>query len=94
MTDRKDPNQGEGDRISARRYDDHVEEFVAEGKVPPAAYGAKAYVEKDPEGAERAERAARRGPHGYRGMIEEIVAKGRSMFERVCARITAASQKR
>jgi hypothetical protein len=94
MTDRKDPNQGEGDRISGRRYDRHVEEFVAEGKVPPAARNAKEYVEKDPEGAARAERAARRGPHGYLGMIEAVVAKGRSMFERMRARITAASQKR
>jgi hypothetical protein len=94
MNDRKDPNQGEGDRASARRYDKHAKEFVREGKVAPAARDAKQYVEKDPEGAERAERTARRGPHGYLGMIEDIVAKGRSIVERVRARITAATQKR
>ncbi|TMQ14797.1 MAG: hypothetical protein E6J90_26240 [Deltaproteobacteria bacterium] len=31
-----DGNQGEGDRISARRHDRHVREFVAGGKVDPA----------------------------------------------------------
>jgi hypothetical protein len=92
--DRKDPNQGEGDRASARRYDKHAREFVHEGKVPPAARDAKQYVEKDPEGAARAERTARRGPHGYMGVVEGIVAKGRSIFERVRARITAATRRR
>ena len=96
--DRKNQNQGEGDRKSARRYDKHVEEFVHTGKVEPAARTAKQYVEKNPESAARAERTARRGPHGYMGIVEGIVEKGRSIAERVVdrvrARITAVTRKR
>ncbi len=78
----KDPNQGEGDRASARRYDEHVERFVHEGKVPDAASEAKAYVEHEPEDAAKAERAARR--HGERWLsVDEIVAKGHSILDRV-----------
>jgi hypothetical protein len=94
MNDRKDPNQGEGDRASARRYDNHVEEFVSEGKVEPAARDAEEYVEREPKDAARAERTARRGPHGLRGQIEgiveEAVGKGRALFERMRARIAHA----
>ena len=88
MDQRKDPNQGEGDRISARRYDRHVEEFVEKGRVPEAAHDAKDYVEREPEDAARAERDARRGPHGrYRTTVDELVAKGRTFLERVRARL-------
>jgi hypothetical protein len=91
MDDRKDPNQGEGDRMSARRYDAHVEEFVAEGKVEPAAREAEDYVEREPKDAARAERTARRGPHGLLGrvedIVEEVLGKGRSVLERVRMRI-------
>jgi hypothetical protein len=94
MDDRKDPNQGEGDRQSARRYDEHVEDFVAEGKVDEAAREAKTYVEREPKDAARAERTARRGPHGLRGKVEDIVedvlGKGRALVERVRARIAHA----
>jgi hypothetical protein len=97
MDDRKDPNQGEGDRESARRYDRHVEEFVAKGKVRRAAQGAERYIEKDPEGAARAERTARRGPHAVKSMIEGIIAKGRALFDAVyegtLARLTAMTRK-
>jgi len=86
MERRKDPNQGEGDRASARRYDAHVREFVAEGKVPGAAGEAKGYVEREPDDAARAERVAKRGPHAVRASIDELVAKGRTWFERVRAR--------
>jgi hypothetical protein len=85
--ERKDPNQGEGDRASARRYDKHAREFVHEGKVEPAADEAKRYVENDPEGAARAERATRHGPHGMRAMIEEIFGAGRAMVERWRAKL-------
>ena len=84
----KDPNQGEGDRAAARRYDDHVEQFVAEGRVPDAASEAKTYVEREPDDAKNAERTARRGPHSHRfPSVDELVAKGRTLFERLRARL-------
>lgn len=79
----KDPNQGEGDRKSARRYDRHVREFVADGKVDEAASEAKTYVDRDPDGAEAAERAARRSPSQRRVSVDEIVAKGHNVLDRV-----------
>jgi hypothetical protein len=94
MDERKDPNQGEGDRTSARRYDEHVEGFIAEGKVESAAREAEEYVEREPKDAARAERTARRGPHGLRGtveqIVEEVVGKGRSLLERMRARMAHA----
>ena len=85
MSQDKDPNQGEGDRVSARRYDQHAREFVAEGKVPDAATEAKLFVERDPDDAAKAERVASRGPGGGRrwASVDEIVAKGHSVIERV-----------
>jgi len=83
MSQEKDPNQGEGDRISARRYDRNVREFVGEGKVPDAASEAKAYVERDPDDAAKAEARAKRGPRGTRVSIDELVAKGHTVVDRV-----------
>ena len=79
----KDPNQGEGDRVSARRYNREVSEFVAEGKVDEAAREAADYVQAEPEDAKRAERVAKRGPHPTRVSVDELVAKGRNVFDRV-----------
>jgi len=84
MSQDKDPNQGEGDRISARRYDRHVREFIGEGKVPDAANEARLFVERDPEDAAKAEAAAKRGPSAGRfASVDQIVAKGHSVFDRV-----------
>ncbi|HSD87798.1 MAG TPA: hypothetical protein VLB44_09805 [Kofleriaceae bacterium] len=83
MSQDKDPNQGEGDRISARRYDNHVSEFVAEGKVPDAAKEARNYVERDPEDAVKAEERAKRGPFSTRVSVDELVAKGHTVIERI-----------
>lgn len=84
MSQSKDPNQGEGDRISARRYDKHVREFVEEGKVSEAANDARQYVESEPEDAAAAEQAAKRSPSGSRGVsVDQLVAKGQSLIERV-----------
>jgi hypothetical protein len=83
MSQQKDPNQGEGDRISARRYDNHVREFVEEGKVPDAANEARRFVERDPSEATAAEEAAKRSPAGRRASVDELVAKGQSLVERV-----------
>ena len=85
--ERKDPNQGEGDRASAVRYDKHVEDFVAEGRVPEAAKQAEQYVEREPEDATKAEARAKQGPHPARWLKDELVAKGRSIFHRVRARL-------
>ena len=78
----KDPNQGEGDRVSARRYDDHVRDFVADGKVDPAAGDARAYVEREPEDAAKAEAAGKRGP-GAGISVDSMIAKGQSLLDRV-----------
>jgi hypothetical protein len=88
MSQDKDPMQGEGDRASARRYDSNVRKFVDQGKVADAAHEAEEYVERDPEGAEAAEAAARRGPPGgisssRRVSVDELVAKGQSLMDRV-----------
>ena len=83
MSQDKDGNQGEGDKVSARRYDRHVREFIGEGKVPDAANEARLFIERDPDDAAKAEERARRGPKGTRfSSVDQIVAKGRSVIER------------
>lgn len=80
----KDGNQGEGDRISARRYNEDVRGFVAEGKVEPAAREAAQFVEAEPDAAKAAERRAKRGPHGgTKVSVDELVAKGKTVIDRV-----------
>ena len=78
-----DPNQGEGDRGSARRYNQEVREFVAGGKVEPAGNEAETYVTQQPEDAARAERRAKRGPRSTRTSLDELVAQGRTVVDRV-----------
>ena len=78
-----DHNQGEGDRQSARRYNRDVRRYVVDGKVEDAAREAKDFVERDPQGAVRAEAKARRGPHGTRTSVDELVAKGRTIVDRI-----------
>ena len=82
MSQQKDPNQGEGDRASARRYDNHVRDFVTEGKVEAAAGDARAYVEREPDDAAKAEAAAKRGP-GINATVDQVIAKGHSLLDRV-----------
>jgi hypothetical protein len=77
-----DAKQGEGDRGSARRYNKEVSEFVAGGKVEPAARDA-ANVAHKPQDAARVERSARRGPRSTRTSLDELVAKGRTVVDRV-----------
>jgi hypothetical protein len=90
MSQDKDPNQGEGDRISARRYDKHAREFVAEGKVPDAANEARLFVEREPAEAAKAEATAKRGPKGRTISVDEIVAKGHSVIDRVRPMVSRA----
>ena len=78
-----DPNQGEGDKLSARHYNRQVRDFVAAGKVDPAARQAERFVEDHPDEAQRAEQAAQRGPQGSKVSIDELVAKGRTVIGRM-----------
>lgn len=77
----KDPNQGEGDRASARRYDKHLRDFISGGKVEPAATEARGFVDTKPDEAAAAERAAKRGPNGH--IYDDLVAKARSWLARL-----------
>lgn len=45
------PNQGEGDRRSARAYNEHVRDFIGDDRVDPAARAAAAAIDgpEDPE---------------------------------------------
>lgn len=88
-----EPNQGEGDKISARHYNRQVRDFVAAGKVDPAAKQAESFVEAHPEEAERAERAAKHGPHASKVSIDELVAKGRTVIDRVKPMVDRAVDK-
>lgn len=81
----RDVNQGEGDRVSARHYNQKLREFVGKGKVEPAARSAETYVEQMPEDAARAERDAKRGPRA-RGSspglsLDGLVSKARGLAE-------------
>lgn len=78
----KDPNQGEGDKVSARHYNREVREFIADGKVDDAAREAAHFVEAEPREAQRAERKARKGP-ASKVSVDELVAKGRTVIDRV-----------
>ena len=84
MSQHKDPNQGEGDRISARRYDKRVRQFIDEGNVPDAADDARLLGERDRDAAAKEEAAGKRGPKSGRfASVDEIVAAGHSVIERV-----------
>lgn len=83
-------NQGEGDKVSARKYNNDLRDFISSGKVENAANDAREYVEKDPEGAARAEAKAKRGTVRP---IDEIVAMGRSFVDRVKRGVAAFRDK-
>ena len=78
-----DRNQGEGDRKSARRYDRKLREFISQGKVDPAAHEAESHVERE--------------PHGTKVSVDELIAKGRTVFDRMrplVSRVVARARKR
>ena len=90
----QDPNQGEGDKLSARHYNSDLREFIAEGKVDDAAEDARLYVERDPDDAERAEAKAKRGPRRGAGVtVDELIAKGKTVIDRVRPYIERAQHK-
>lgn len=76
-------NQGEGDRVSARRYNKAARKFASSGKVAPAARAAERHVESAPAEAARAEREAKRGPKSRSAPANGLIAKGRSVVERL-----------
>ena len=55
-TDRPDKMQGEGDKASARKYNEATRDFVESGKVEDAAEQAGG---QDPAEAEQAEKSGR-----------------------------------
>ena len=75
MKQDKDPDQG--DRASARRYDRYIREYIADGRVRDAAR------DRDPDDARKSERAASRGPGKRSVSVDELVAKGHSIVDRV-----------
>jgi len=79
----QDGSQADGDRIPGQRYQRRVREFVAGGRVEPAARDAGRYVERDPDDAARAEAEARRGPRSPRVSVDELVAKGQTVIDRM-----------
>jgi len=79
-----EPNQGEGDRASARVYNDNVREFISRGKVDRAASDARDYVEHEPEDAARADREARRRSRGGSvRSVDDLIEMGRTVMDRV-----------
>ena len=89
----KDPNQGEGDKKSGMRYDKHAEKFVAEGKVEDAAEKARLFVERHPDDARRAEQKAKRGPTTSWAAVDDLVKKGRTLFERLRHAVRARTKR-
>ena len=83
MKPHKDPNQGEGNKVAARHFNREVREFIAAGKVADAARDAAHYVETEPTDARRAEEKARKRPSPVKVSVNELVAKGRTVIERV-----------
>lgn len=76
----QDGNRADGDRSPEQRYQRRVREFVAGGRVEPAARDAERYVERAPDDAARAEAEAWRGP---RVSVDELVAKGHTLIGRM-----------
>lgn len=56
----KNRNQGEGDRESAKRYNERTEKFVKSGRVDKAAREAVNMSEEEKRAAEQAEQAGKR----------------------------------
>ena len=89
----KDPNQGEGDRVSARSYEQKLKEFMSEGKVDPAARDAARAVD-GPEGpALRAAEEAGKAP-ARTGVVDALKGVGRAFMTGARAAIEQAKHER
>jgi hypothetical protein len=74
---RKDgENQGEGDKESARRYNEHVREFVVYGDVDRAAHDAERAVEGEEAAKLRAAEKIGKAP-AHMTRLESVVAIAR-----------------
>lgn len=74
---RKDgENQGEGDKESARRYNEHVREFVVYGDVDRAAHDAERAVEGEEAPRLRAAEKLGKAP-AHMTRLETVVAIAR-----------------
>ena len=73
-----EPNQGEGDRVSARRYEDNLRAYIAGGYVSSAARDAERAVEGDEAGSLRAAEAA-----GKRPAEVSLVDRAKGLYRRV-----------
>ncbi|MEO8840335.1 MAG: hypothetical protein ABI591_32885 [Kofleriaceae bacterium] len=60
-----DKNQGEGDKISAEKYNKDLRSYIANSNVDDAARRARDFVETQPDLAAQAERKAKRGPRSW-----------------------------
>jgi hypothetical protein len=78
----EDGQRRKGDRLSTRRHGRKVREFVARGKVEPAVRSHE-IVEPRSEAAGRAKRKVRGGPRPTKVTIDELVAKGRTVIDRL-----------
>ncbi len=74
-----DKNQGEGDKVSAQKYNKDLRDYIAEGKVDDAAKKARDFVETQPDLAARDERKAKHGPMSW---LERTVANVRAVLTR------------
>jgi hypothetical protein len=84
----QDGNHGERDRERDRAVHRYVREFVASGEVEPVTRDADPRIELAPEPPppppdRRAERKARRGPPPTKVPLDELVAKGHTVIDRV-----------
>jgi hypothetical protein len=78
----RDPNQGEGDRASAKRYDEHVREYVSEGTMDEDARDAAQWVAHQAREAARAERDGKRGPQPVRRLARPTWLSMHGLVER------------
>jgi hypothetical protein len=77
-------HDGDYGRQGARRYNRHARDFMEnEGRVEEAARDAKSWVDREPDAAEAAEMRGKQGPHPVRVSVEELVAKSRSLVDRI-----------
>ena len=74
-----DKNQGEGDKISAQKYNQDLRSYIAKGNVKDAARRARDFVETQPDLAAQAERKAKRGPMSW---LERTIANVRAVLTR------------
>lgn len=79
-------NQGEGDKASARKYNEKAMQFAGSNKVEQAAKEAKDFVDANPAEARADEEIAKAGPSPIRTRINELVTEGKAMLAKAKAK--------